>query len=61
VHFSRNHIAASVAIEPPDEWPVNTTRFSSATALDTCICKEIITLYVSFVENRVKPKSISNL
>lgn len=35
MQFSRNHIAARVAIEPPDEWPVNTIRFSSATALDT--------------------------
>jgi hypothetical protein len=61
VHFSRNHIAARVAIEPPDEWPVNTTRFSSATALDTCICREIILLYVPFGENIVKPKSKSNL
>ena len=51
VHFSRNHIAARVAIEPPDEWPVNTRRFSSATALDTCICGEIILLYVPFAEN----------
>ena len=61
VHFSRNHIAARVAIEPPDEWPVNTRRFSSATALDTCICGEIVLLYVPFGESIVNPKSKSNL
>jgi hypothetical protein len=36
VQFSRNQMAGRVATEPPDEWPVNTIRFSSATALDTC-------------------------
>lgn len=52
VHFSRNHIAARVASEPPDEWPVNIIRFSSATALDICISRE----EVSYPSARLREK-----